>query len=113
MAEPAIVKVEEIKTILGIKDAKHDEYLIIMIPILLEHVIAICNNSFISELTDEVIVPGGVRLFIAKACEHNMQNAGLKSRTMGSVSYSYELEFPLSIMSYLRPYKRLRFHALR
>lgn len=106
------MNVEEIKTILGIKDARHDDYLNTMIPILYEHVTAICNNDFASK-TGEIVVPGGVCLFIAKACEHNMQNAGLKGRTMGTVSYSYELEFPSSLMSYIRPYKRLRFHALR
>lgn len=112
MYNPTIIEIEEIKSILGIKNTKHDEYLSIMIPILLEHVTAFCNNNFTSR-TGEVDVPGGVRLFIAKACEHNMQNAGLKSRSMGSVSYSYELEFPLSLTSYIRPYKRLRFHASR
>lgn len=101
------IEIEEIKSILGIKNSKHDEYLNVMIPILLEHVTAFCNNNFADN------IPGGVRLFIAKACEHNMQNAGLKGRTMGTVSYSYELEFPSSLMSYIRPYKRLRFHALR
>lgn len=111
MAEPTVVGIEEIKMILGIKNTKHDEYLTIMIPILFDHVIAFCNNDFVSN-TGLAEVPGGVKLWIAKACEHNMQNAGLKGRSMGSVSYSYELEFPSSIMSYLRPYKRLRFHAL-
>lgn len=106
MSNPTI-GIEEVKKILGMKDTKHDEYLSVMIPILLEHASSFCNNDF----TDNI--PGGVKLWVAKACEHNMQNAGLKGRTMGSVSYSYELEFPLSIMSYLRPYKRLRFHALR
>lgn len=113
MYAPTVFEIEEIKTILGIKNSIHDEYLSIMVPILFEHVTAFCNNNFVSNRTGIVEVPGGVRLWIAKACEHNMQNAGLKGRTMGSVSYSYELEFPSSIMSYLRPYKRLRFHATR
>lgn len=113
MAEPTVFNFEDIKKILGIKNTKHDEYLTVMVPILFDHVIAFCNNDFISKESGLVVVPGGIKLWIAKACEHNMQNAGLKGRTMGSVSYSYELEFPSSIMSYLRPYKRLRFHALR
>lgn len=112
MNNPTTINIEEVKSILGYKNNKHDEYLGIMFPILLEHATAYCNNNFVSNQTGNVEVPGGVRLWIAKACEHNMQQTGLKSRSMGSVSYSYELEFPSSLMSYLRPYKRLRFHAL-
>lgn len=102
--------IDEVKTILGIKNDKHDEYLTTMIPILTDHVKEFCNNKFENEAGDTVL-PGGVRLFIAKACEHNMQNAGLKGRTMGTVSYTYDLEFPNSLLSFIRPYKRLRFHA--
>lgn len=111
--EPTQLDMNDVKTILGIRDSKDDEYLAIMIPILIEHVVAYCNNSFVDSLTGTLILPGGVKLFIAKACEHNMQQAGLKSRSMGSVSYSYDLEFPESLNKYLRPYKRLRFHATR
>lgn len=102
-----VIDIEEIKTIIEIKDSKHDVYLATMIPLVLEHVTDFCNNSFPDG------IPGGVRIFIAKVCEHNIQNAGLKSRTMGSVSYSYELEFPSSLMRFIRPYRRLKFHASR
>lgn len=111
--KPTSFEIEEIKTILGIQGTKDDSYLEVMVPILYEHASAFCNNLFIDDVTGLVSIPGGVRLFAAKACEHNMNQAGLKSRSMGSVSYSYDLEFPESINRFLRPYKRLRFHAIR
>lgn len=110
---PTPLELDEIKSILGIKGTDDDEYLNVMVPILVEHASAHCNNLFIDSVTGLVKPPGGVRLFVAKACEHNMKEAGLKSRSMGSVSYSYDLEFPESLSKYLRPYKRLRFHATR
>lgn len=112
MNNPTTIDIEEVKSILGYKNNKHDEYLSVMMPLIFDHVTAHCNNNFTSK-SGELIVPGGVRLFVAKACEHNMQNVGLKSRSMGSVSYSYELEFPETFYKYIRPYKRLRFHASR
>lgn len=60
-----------------------------------------------------VILPDGVRLFMAKFIELNSTNASLKSRSMGTVSYTYQTEMPASLMSLLRPYKRIRFRALR
>lgn len=111
MAMPTTIDIDEIKRIVGFKTDKHDEYLTTMIPLLLEYVTAYCNNDFAKK--GEVVVPGGAKIFIAKACEYNMQSAGLKGRTMGTVSYSYELEFPESIIRFLRPYRRLKFHASR
>lgn len=110
---PTQLDMDEIKSILGIKGTNDDDYLNVMVPILAEHASDYCNNSFLDGTTGLAYLPGGVRLFIAKACEHNMQQAGLKSRSMGSVSYSYDLDFPDSLHKYLRPYKRLKFHATR
>lgn len=111
MDEPTVIDIEEVKKIIGFKTDKHDEYLTTIIPLLFEYVVAYCNNDFTSK--GEVVMPGGVKIFIAKACEHNMQSAGLKGRAMGTVSYTYELEFPESIIRFLRPYRRLKFHASR
>ena len=58
-------------------------------------------------------VPDGVRLFMAKFIELNSTNSSLKSRSMGTVSYTYQSEMPAALMSLLRPYKRIRFRALR
>lgn len=109
MWKPTLHDIEEIKLLNGEQGDGKDEYYSAMLPLLLEHVQAECNNSF----GDPVTIPGGVKIFMAKAIQHNQNKAGLKSRTMGTVSYSYDLEFPESIYRYLRPYKRVRFHASR
>lgn len=99
----------EVKKILQIKTTTHDEYFDIMIPLLIDWARDYTNNKFEDTSQPTSSLPGGVQIFIAKACEYNMIKAGINSRTMGEVSYTYELDFPPSIMKYLRPYKRLRF----
>ena len=93
---------EQIKQILGITTDKHDAYLDTVIPLFLEFAEDYCNNTF-------EVIPGPVKIFVAKAAQHNMQVAGLKSRTMGEVSYSYDTEFPSSILKYLSRYRKVRF----
>ncbi|MFS0560134.1 phage head-tail connector protein [Terribacillus sp. 179-K 1B1 HS] len=100
---------EEVKKILQIKTTKHDEFFGIMIPLVEDFAKHKCNNLFLDPITGEENLPGGVQIFVAKACQHNMQPTNVKSRTMGNVSYSYELEFPTSITKLLAPYKRLKF----
>jgi hypothetical protein len=104
---------DEVKTILRIQDEGHDMYLSVMVPILEQHVIDHCNNQFTKDSHGEVVYPGPVKLFIAKACEFNMGATGLKGRSMGSVSYTYDLEFPGTLYQYLRPYKKVKFRAFR
>ena len=110
---PTPLEIDEIKMILGWQGTESNEYLTTMIPLLVDHVTEYCNNTLGQDQTPPARLPGGVILFIAKACEHNKQKAGLKSRTMGSVSYAYDLEFPSSLMTYLRPYRKVKFHASR
>lgn len=104
---------EEVKAILQIQGEGHDMFLSIMVPALEEYVIDHCNNRFSKNEYDENVFPGPVKIFIAKACEYNMQKAGLKERSMGSVSYSYDLEFPNTLYNFLRPYRKVKFHANR
>jgi hypothetical protein len=102
--------VAEIKAILNIQDSKHDDYIITMLPLLLEDVMVYTNNNFGGiSATGSMNIPGGVKIYIAKTIQHNLNVSGLKSRTMGSVSYTYDLDFPDSFKRYLKPYKRLRF----
>ncbi|WP_433958849.1 phage head-tail connector protein [Cytobacillus horneckiae] len=103
---------EEVKKILQIKTTKHDEYFETMIPLLIDWVATHCNNSFKDKL-GQLALSGGVKIFIAKACEHNMNVSGVSSRSMGSVSYTYDMDFPPAIMNLLKPYKRVKFHASR
>lgn len=103
----------EVKNILQIENEDHDQYLYVMVPALAEYVADTCNYPFPKFPDGSYNFPGPVKIFIAKACEHNMGQAGLKAETMGSVSYSYDLDFPSSLEKFLRPYKRLKFHAAR
>ncbi|PPA70040.1 phage head-tail connector protein [Jeotgalibacillus proteolyticus] len=100
---------EDIKTIPAFSNGKHDSFLAFMVPALEEWIKEYCNNHFETSPNGETKYPGGAKIFIAKACEHNMTKAGLSGRSMGSVSYSYDLEFPESLKMYLRPYRKLKF----
>jgi hypothetical protein len=95
---------QSVKNMLSIKTTTHDDYLIEMIPIVIEYAQDHCNQTFISEN-----LPSGVKLFVAKAIEFNMGDSTLKGRTMGEVSYSYNTDFPSSLKRYLAPYRRVRF----
>jgi hypothetical protein len=105
--------IDEVKTILRIQDGGHDMYFSVMVPILEEYVVGHCNNRFTADEHGEIVFPGPVKLFIAKAAEYNMQKSGLKGRTMGTVSYTYDLDFPPTLHQYLRPYKRMKFYVGR
>lgn len=93
-----------VKNILGITSNRHDAYLAEVVPLFLEIAQDRTNNTFL-----EGEEPAGVKIFVAKACEFNMHQAGLQSRTMGEVSYSYETDLPKSVTKHLNPYKRVRF----
>lgn len=93
---------DDVKAILEDETTKHDAYYSTMIPILTEFAEDRCHTTFSEPL------PGGVRLFIAKACEYNLQRVGLESRTMDNVSYSYTTDFPKSLLKYLKPYRKVR-----
>ena len=96
------MKVAEVQAILGITDKV--EYLNTAIPLFEDYASNYCNQTFIEPL------PGGVQIFVAKACEYNMQKSGLSSRSMGSVSYSYETDFPPSLLKLLKPYRKVGFN---
>jgi len=95
-----------VKNILGITSDKDDSYLAEVIPLFLEFAEHKTNNSFPNG--EE---PGGIKLFVAKACEFNMKESGLKSRSMGQVSYSYDTDLPESLMKLLKPYKKVKLHG--
>jgi hypothetical protein len=95
---------QSVKNMLQLNTDKHDSYLAEAIPLFIDQAQEYCNNTFVK---DEL--PSGVKLYVVKAIEHNMQPVTLKGRTMGEVSYSFETELPKSIMKYLAPYRRVRF----
>ncbi len=61
-----------------IKTDRHDEYLSEIVPILIESASDFCSNTF-----DPEALPAGVKLFVAKAAEYNMNPSGLSGRSMG------------------------------
>lgn len=71
-------------------------------------VIEWCNNSFLNDAGTEVLPPG-VKIFISKAQEYLQNKSGVRERTMGSVSYTYEMDFPPALLRLLRPYKKVKF----
>ncbi|MGE7092533.1 phage head-tail connector protein [Lysinibacillus sp. NPDC048646] len=108
MWQPTQEDIEQLKLLNGVNGAKHDEFYRAMAPILYDVAKVHCNGKWELEK-----VPSGVMLFIAKAIQFNMTPTGLQGRSMGTVSYSYDTEFPKAIWTYLRPYKKVKFHALR
>jgi Phage gp6-like head-tail connector protein len=97
----------QVKNLLGISSDKHDSFITEMLPIVTEFAKDHCNNSFLIGGAEEL--PGGVKLFIARAIQFNMNPAGVIGRSMGGASYSYDTDYPPSIMRLLRPYKKVRF----
>jgi hypothetical protein len=98
------MNMQEVKDILGRTDSKHDNYINTVIPLYVDYVKEYCNNQSLG--TEEL--PGGVKLAIAKMIEFNLNKSGVSSSTFGEVSYSYSLDFPLSILRMLQPYSRIR-----
>lgn len=95
---------DEVKKLLNWKTDKYDDYLDTIIPILIEYAADTCNKEF-----DPQNLPGGVKLFVAKACEYNITSKiGLEARTLGDASYNYETEVPAPLHRYLKPYREIR-----
>lgn len=113
MWEPTADQIKEIKLINGEQGTGKDEYYRAMLPIIFDEVKEHCNNTFGETESGPPALPGGVKLFMAKAIQFNENKAGLKGRSMGSVSYSYETEFPESLYKYLRPYRKVKFRVQR
>lgn len=113
MWEPTAEQIKEIKLINGEQGTAKDEYYRAMLPIIFDEVKEYCNNTFGETGSESLALPGGVKLFMAKAIQFNEKKAGLKSKSMGSVSYSYENDFPESLYKYLGPYRKVRFHVQR
>ncbi|SDX62662.1 head-tail connector protein [Salimicrobium album] len=85
---------------------KHGDYIQTMVPDFLEIAEQQTNNSF------HATMPRSVIQFIAGAIDHKLTvTPGVKSRSMGDVSYSYQTEYPKSLDKLLRPYKRVKLHG--
>lgn len=113
--KPTQQDVEEIKAINGNSsgDTKDDAYILTMLPLLMEAVMAETNNNFGIKADGTLRIPGGVKIYLAKALHRNMRDSTIKSRSMGSVSYSYDTAVPKELANLLAPYKKVRFRAFR
>ena len=112
--------IEEVKTLLFLTDGRLDDYLAIVVPAMQEWVRDYTGQSFImdnpdydpedpdSEPTLDVF-PKAVAIFIAKAVEYSMAQAGVTSESLGDHSIGYATEYPASMTAILRPYTRIRF----
>lgn len=54
------------------------------------------------------VTNSGVQVFVAKAIQYYANKAGLVSRSMGTVSYSYTTSLPASVLQLLNPFRKLR-----
>lgn len=100
------------KALAQIKGDKSDEYIKMMLPLLAEHVAEYVYDA----IGEEVVTPisdmkANYKVFIAKALQHNMTNAGVKGRSMGTVSYTYNIDFPKALYGQYLPRKRAKFHV--
>lgn len=100
------------KALAQIKGDKSDEYVKMMLPLLAEHVAEYVYDA----IGEEVVAPisdmkASYKVFIAKALQHNMTNAGVKGRSMGTVSYTYNIDFPKALYGQYLPRKRAKFHV--
>jgi hypothetical protein len=96
-----------VKKILNISTTKYDTYFDTVIPMIEDDVKAETNRDFIDDDTGEVVYPGGIKLLIAKIAEHGIKESGLKSRSMGNVSYEYDTDVPDNLKRKIRKYRRL------
>lgn len=81
---------------------------------ILEEVRDITNNNFIKD--NEVVYPYSVKKYVADVLEYYQRpevKRNLKSRSMGTVSYTYNDSVPDYISNALNRYKRAKFHVYR
>ena len=105
---PTDEEVRQYKSLNQDKSANEDYYKV-MLPIILESV-----NDEYNQCFEPSNLPGVVKLFLAKAIQfYSGAGSGVKSRSMGSVSYSYDFSnLPSTITSLLARYRKVKVHVL-
>ena len=102
---------EEIAYYKGLNQDKatNGDYYASMLPLLLEKVNEDYNQSF-----EPFNIPANVKLFLAKATQFYSGAIGMKSRSMGTVSYSFDFnELPNSLTDLLERYRKAKFHVFQ
>ncbi|PTG04418.1 phage head-tail adapter protein [Staphylococcus chromogenes] len=81
---------------------------------ILEDVRDVTNNDFIKD--GEIVYPYLIKKYVADVLEYYQRpevKRNLKSRSMGTVSYTYNDGVPDYISGVLNRYKRAKFHVFR
>lgn len=101
---------EEVAYYKALNQDKSDnsDYYKMMLPLLLENVNEEYNQNF-----DPTNLPGGIKIFLAKAVQfYANSGSGLTSRSMGSVSYSFDFStLPSTLTDLLTKYRKVKFIA--
>lgn len=100
--------VEEVKRLLRLKDTSYDEYLSAVIPLIIQFVQQYCNRDFVNE-NGQVVLPGGIKLVVAKMCQFHMRDPNIASETLARHSISYDTNYPSEITNILNSYRRPTF----
>lgn len=98
--------ITRIKKLLWIVTEDYDTYLSEAVPIFLELAEDTCRTIWTDKDGEPKDVPGPVVLFIARAAEYNISQAGVSSESLGDYSISITTDFPSSITDLLKPYSR-------
>ena len=93
---------QQIKTILGIKDNSKDSLLMLLINQAQEEVINYTHNAEAVAYVESTIVQMVVFKF------NRLRTEGLNSENYSGVSYSYASDYPQSILRQLNAYRKLR-----
>ncbi|PTG01979.1 phage head-tail adapter protein [Staphylococcus chromogenes] len=109
---------EEIKLLLkknGVEIKPEEEDLFKMeVDGILEDVRDVTNNDFIKD--GQIVYPYPIKKYVADVLEYYQRpevKRNLKSRSMGTVSYTYNDGVPDYISGVLNRYKRAKFHVFR
>lgn len=109
---------EEIKLLLkrnGVEIKEDDESLFVMeVDGILDDVKHVTNNDFVVD--GQTNYPYAIKKYVADVIEYYQRpevRKGLKSRSMGTVSYTYNDGLPDYISDVLNRYKRAKFHVFK
>lgn len=88
--------------------SKNEDYYKVMLPIVLDNVNEEYNQNF-----NQANLPGAVKLFLAKAVQfYSNSGSGLKSRSMGTISYTFDFStLPSTLTGLLARYRKVKFIA--
>lgn len=109
---PTDEEIKSFKLLGGDKSTGNEDYYREMLPLQLE----MLNDQLCQKFTSDTL-PASIKLYLSKAVGFFAKDGNLKSRSMGTVSYSWDnSELPFSVTKLLKGYNKCsggRFHAFR